>query len=149
MKYSCCSIDLTVDPNGLNGRFENGKMSGWQIHEYGGINSLQPSDDIDIPAIRTRNEVLVEVYATSVNPLDQLMTEGYGERVMNTLRWINKIPKFPIILGREFSGIVKAKGRSVKRFNVGDKVFGVVPPHKTGAQAEYVVVDQSTVSSNG
>lgn len=149
MKYSCCLIDLTVDPNGLNGGFENGKMSGWQIHEYGGINSLQPSDDIDIPAIRTRNEVLVEVYATSVNPLDQLMTEGYGERVMNTLRWINKIPKFPIILGREFSGIVKAKGRSVKRFNVGDKVFGVVPPHKTGAQAEYVVVDQSTVSSNG
>lgn len=29
---------------------------------------------------------------------------------------------------------------------VGDKVWGVVPPHRSGCHAEYVVVDESCVS---
>lgn len=29
---------------------------------------------------------------------------------------------------------------------IGDKVWGVVPPHKSGCHAEYVVVDESCVS---
>lgn len=28
---------------------------------------------------------------------------------------------------------------------IGDKVWGVVPPHKSGCHAEYVVVDESCV----
>lgn len=62
---------MSVDPNA---RYANGKMSGWQIHEYGGINSLRFNNNIEVPAIRSQHDVLVEVYATSVNPLDQLMT---------------------------------------------------------------------------
>lgn len=70
-RNSCCLPELSIDPNG---RYENGKMSGWQIHEYGGVNSLRFSDSIEIPAIRSKYDVVVEVYATSVNPLDQVMT---------------------------------------------------------------------------
>lgn len=49
-------------------------MNGWEIHEYGGINSLQFNDNIKLPLIRSHTDVLIEVYTTAVNPLDQLMT---------------------------------------------------------------------------
>lgn len=74
------------------------------------------------------------------------VSAGYGQRVLNSLRHLNRIKEFPLILGREFSGIVKAKGKSVrKNIQVGDKVFGIVPTHQPGSLAEYVVVDQNTV----
>lgn len=49
-------------------------MKGWEIREYGGINSLQFNDNIKLPLIRSHTDVLIEVYTTAVNPLDQLMT---------------------------------------------------------------------------
>ncbi|XP_055297425.1 reticulon-4-interacting protein 1 homolog, mitochondrial-like [Sitodiplosis mosellana] len=123
------------------------QMSGWSIREYGGINSLQFSDNLELPVIRSSDEVFVEVYTTAVNSLDQLMTEGYGQRVLNTLRWISEINEFPLILGREFCGVVRAKGQSVRAdIQIGDKVWGVVPPHQPGSIAEYVVVDQSVIT---
>lgn len=65
---------------------------------------------------------------------------------MNKLRLLNWIKEFPLILGREFSGVVKAKGRRVRRnIKVGDTVFGISPAHQPGALAEYVVVDQDNV----
>lgn len=49
-------------------------MSGWEIREYGGINSLEFSNSLALPVIKSPHEVLIEVYTTAVNPLDQLMT---------------------------------------------------------------------------
>lgn len=49
-------------------------MKAWQIFEYGGIDALKFSDNIKIPAIQNPTDVLIEVYVTSVNPLDQLQT---------------------------------------------------------------------------
>lgn len=51
-------------------------------------------------------------------------------------------------LGRDFVGIVKAKGKRVKGINVGDKVWGVTEPYQVGTFAEYVVLDQSYVRIN-
>lgn len=68
--------------------------------------------------------------------------------MLNTLRWISKINEFPLILGREFCGVVRGKGKSVRAdIQIGDKVWGVVPPHRSGSLAELVVVDQHTVRS--
>lgn len=64
------------------------------------------------------------------------------------MRWFSKIKEFPLILGREFCGIVKEKGAKVRDdIQIGDKVWGLVSPQQPGAHAEYVVVDQCTVSS--
>ena len=72
---------------------------------------------------------------------------GYGRTGLSTLRWLGEINEFPLILGREFSGIVKEKGPNVRDdIQIGDKVWGLVPLQQPGAHAEYVVVDQSTVS---
>lgn len=52
-------------------------------------------------------------------------------------------------LGRDFCGVVVRKGMSVREeLQVGDKVWGVVPLHRSGCHAEYVVVDESCVSWN-
>lgn len=76
-----------------------------------------------------------------------IFIDGYGQRVLNTLRWISKIDEFPLILGREFCGVVRAKGKSVRNeIQIGDKVWGVVSPHQQGSIAQYVVVDQLFVS---
>lgn len=59
---------------------------------------------------------------------------------------MNGIQEFPITLGRDFVGIVKAKGRRVSdNIEIGDKVWGVIEPHQVGALAEYIVVDQKYV----
>lgn len=50
-----------------------GKMEGWQIHEYGGIELLQCNEHIKIPTINSPTDVLVEVKAASVNPIDVAM----------------------------------------------------------------------------
>lgn len=48
-------------------------MIGWQIHEYGGIELLQCNEHIKIPTVNSPNDVLVEVRAASVNPIDVAM----------------------------------------------------------------------------
>lgn len=53
---------------------ENDRMSGWEINEYTGIDALKFNDNIKLPVIQNSTDVLIEVYVTSVNPLDQLMT---------------------------------------------------------------------------
>lgn len=52
---------------------QSGKMRGWQIHEYGGVEILQCSNNIKIPTITSPNEVCVEVHTASVNPIDVAM----------------------------------------------------------------------------
>lgn len=57
---------------------EEKMMRGWEIYEYGGIDALTISQNILLPAIKSPTDVLVEVIATSVNPIDQLQTGAYA-----------------------------------------------------------------------
>lgn len=71
---------------------------------------------------------------------------GYGATLLNVLRCNSSI-EFPLTLGRDFSGIVTQKGMSVREeIQVDDKVWGVVPLHRSGCHAEYVLVDENCVS---
>lgn len=57
---------------------ENAKiMRGWELNEYGGIDALTFNQNILLPQIKSPTDVLVEVIATSVNPIDQLQTGLY------------------------------------------------------------------------
>lgn len=49
-------------------------MSAWQLRDYDGIESLELVKNLPIPKIVSPKEVLVEVKAASVNPLDAWMT---------------------------------------------------------------------------
>jgi len=84
----------------------------------------------------TDDQLLVQVHAAAVNPLDwhYMRGEPYLMRISSGLGR----PAEPR-LGVDFAGTVVAVGSSVTRFAPGDAVFGGV----TGAFAEYVVVRES------
>ena len=94
--------------------------------------------DIAIPEIGP-NEVLVQVKAAAVNPLELLILTG-------SVKLIQDYP-MPLTLGNECSGIVEKVGQNVTDFHVGDKVYARLPLSKIGAFAEYVAVDQSALAT--
>src|SRR6476661_3613956 len=63
-------------------------------------------------------ELLVHVQASSVNGFDLAVASGMIKDLMPHA--------FPLVLGRDFAGVVEAIGPDVSRFSVGDTVFGVV-----------------------
>jgi len=55
--------------------------------------------------------------------------------------------EFPLVLGRDFSGRVVGKGLGVGQdINIGDEVWGALPPHQQGCHAQFVRVNKSLVS---
>jgi NADPH:quinone reductase-like Zn-dependent oxidoreductase len=88
------------------------------------------------------NEVLVEVYATTVTSGDSRMRSFKGAGIFwLPMRLIFGVlrPRNPIT-GMEFAGRVVAIGRDVGVFGVGDDVFGM---KIGGANAEYVAIPQT------
>lgn len=126
------------------------KMSAWQIHSYGGLEELRISNSTRIPKISRPDDVLVEVYASSVNPIDVKMMGGYGSSLLNTLRRMENCDlshlEFPMSLGRDFSGRIVRKGNKVFNFKIGDEVWGVVPPHSQGSHAENVLINKCMIN---
>ncbi len=86
------------------------------------------------------NEVLVKVYAASVNPLDwhSLRGEPFLARLAAGLLK----PKHKI-LGADVAGRIEEVGRNVKKFQPGDEVFGDIFPNGLGAFAEYVCIPEN------
>ena len=82
-------------------------------------------------------EVLVRMVAAGVNPLDWKVVDGFYDG-----KWPHQ---FPLILGVDGSGWVESVGAEVKRFRVGDPIFGqfLHPPVGTGTYAEYTIVPES------
>lgn len=78
------------------------------------------------------DDVLVKVYAASVNPVDFKIRDG-------NLKLILDLP-MPLILGNDFAGVVAAVGRNVKNFTVGDAVFGRADKERLGSFAEYLAI---------
>ncbi|KAB2914472.1 MAG: NADP-dependent oxidoreductase [Bacteroidetes bacterium] len=84
----------------------------------------------------TNDEVLVRVYAASVNHIDYLKAEG----VLQQFYPLN----FPWIPGRDFAGVVVGIGKAVTLFKVGDAVYG--DNVLGGAYAEFVTVNQNALA---
>ena len=68
------------------------------------------------------NEVLIKVYATTVNRTDCANLTAKPAIIMRLILGLIKPRK--IILGTDFAGEVVALGKDVASFNIGDKVFG-------------------------
>lgn len=54
-------------------------------------------------------------------------------------------PRFPLILGRDFSGVVVEKGSAVKHLDIGDEVYGVVKPMNQGCHSQYAITEDYLV----
>jgi NADPH:quinone reductase len=85
------------------------------------------------------NEVLVGVRASSVNPLDNAIASGMLKDMVEH--------EFPIVLGRDFAGVVEQAGSEVSGLSEGDEVFGFVPGMgptvHNGSWADLIAVPES------
>jgi NADPH:quinone reductase-like Zn-dependent oxidoreductase len=82
-------------------------------------------------------DVLVEVHAASVNAADYKVR--LGESGPASL-------KFPHILGRDFSGVVAARGAAVTDLEIGHAVFGVTDQGVEGCYAEKLAIKAAIVA---
>ena len=110
-------------------------MKAIRAHEFGSPDVLE-LDDISIPA-PANDELLIKVYATSVNPVDWKIIKGARK---------GKFPvNLPLIPGWDVSGVVEEIGSDVHNFKPGDEVYSRPDPTRNGAFAEYVVVKADQV----
>lgn len=79
--------------------------------------------ELPIP-IPKSNEVLIQIKASGVNPVDVLLREGFAA---------SNSPQFPIIMGVDLSGTVTAVGADVTEFMPGDEVYA----HFKGGNGTY------------
>ena len=87
--------------------------------------------DVPVPEVGD-NEVLVNIIAAGVNPLDNMIVRGEVKLIVPY--------KFPLIMGNEFAGVVEMTGSKVAGFKKGDRVYARMPLDKIGAFAEYASV---------
>lgn len=99
-------------------------------------------EEVAKPSTRP-NELLVKVYATTVNCTDC----GFRSAVYVISRLFSGFlrPKFRI-LGSEFAGIVEEAGTDVTLFKTGDRVFGYNDT-RFGAHSEFMVVAETDASA--
>lgn len=109
--------------------------------KYGSPAVLQ-LQEIEKP-IPKENEVLVKVYAASVNSWDWDLLKGkpFLVRIIGGLFK----PRHKI-LGADIAGTVEAIGNDVKDFKPGDEVFGDIAGSGFGGFAEYVAVPEKLLA---
>ncbi|KAK1793661.1 hypothetical protein P4O66_012017 [Electrophorus voltai] len=146
-------------------------MHAWVIEKYGDNSVLRFTKNASFPIIDYPNEVIVKVHAAGLNPIDINMRGGYGAATLKMKRDPLNIKRtdseFPLILGRDVSGVIMECGLDVSYFKPGDevtrclpplgqsdpsevilkdKVWAAVPPWKQGSLAEFVVLSANEVS---
>ena len=83
-------------------------------------------------------DVLVEVHAAGVNPLDLKIRNGELRLVLPY--------RLPLILGNEAAGVVLRVGSGVQRFRPGDAVYARPDKGRIGTFAERIAIDQADVA---
>ncbi|MBY5666331.1 NAD(P)-dependent alcohol dehydrogenase [Rhizobium leguminosarum] len=100
-----------------------------QYHRYGGPEEMR-LETYELPTLGKR-EILVRVKATSINPLDWKLRQGFMKLMMGR--------RFPRAMGMDFTGVVEGVGPGVSGFAPGDEVLGQMPMMKPGAFAETAI----------
>jgi len=85
-------------------------------------------------------EVRVKLQASSLNGFDTAVVSGWTAAYLEH--------RFPVVLGRDFAGVIDQIGPDVLGFGPGDQVFGVVftIPLHAGGFGEYVVVPVASLA---
>jgi NADPH:quinone reductase-like Zn-dependent oxidoreductase len=104
------------------------EMKAVRLHRYGGPENLIHEDHVPAPALRP-DAVLVEAWATSVNPIDWKIRSGARQKDFPLA--------LPAILGIDVSGVVRQVGPDIRTFKPGDRVLAMA----NATYAELVVVD--------
>jgi NADPH:quinone reductase-like Zn-dependent oxidoreductase len=110
-------------------------MKAFVVSKYGkdGLHSAEMPQ----PSVGPR-DVLVEVRAASINPLDKMVRDGEFKQLIKYKR--------PFILGHDVSGVVAEVGSEVRGFAIGDEVFARPRDLRIGTFAEFIAIDADDVA---
>jgi NADPH:quinone reductase-like Zn-dependent oxidoreductase len=89
------------------------------------------------PELR-EDDVLVQVHAAGVNPLDSKIRNGEFKLLLPY--------RLPLILGNEAAGVVLRVGSRVQRFKPGDEVYARADKDRIGTFAELVAINEADVA---
>ncbi|MGK5115330.1 NADP-dependent oxidoreductase [Geodermatophilus sp. CPCC 205506] len=93
--------------------------------------------DVPTPSLGS-NDVLVEVRAASINPLDKMVRNGEFKRLLKY--------ELPFPLGHDVAGVVRRVGERVVEFEVGDEIYSRPRDLRIGTFAEFIAIDQADVA---
>jgi NADPH:quinone reductase-like Zn-dependent oxidoreductase len=112
-------------------------MKALQIEKYGDVTGSMSINEIEKPSLKA-NDILVEVKAASLNPIDYKMVEGKLKEMISL--------NLPCTIGFDVSGVVVEKGADVNNFEIGDQVYSRVPQEQMGTVAEFVSINSNLVA---
>jgi len=93
--------------------------------------------DMPEPDLRD-NDVLVEIHAAGVNPLDSKIRDGEFKLILPY--------RLPLILGNELAGVVVRVGPKVRRFKSGHEVYARPDKNRIGTFAEFIAMNEADVA---
>ena len=106
------------------------------FERYGGPDQVVFTD-IPQPVLQP-DEILVEVHAAGLNPVDNMTRAGKMKPILR--------PRLPATLGSDVAGVVLEVGPRVTRFKPGDAIFASIFGLRTGALAEFAVVPENVAA---
>lgn len=117
-------------------------MRAWVARSYGAPKNVLKLEVLPMPVPKGK-QVLVRVLASSLNPIDLRMVQGYGSR----LRRLVTRQEFPFIAGRDIVGEVVALGPEATKFKIGDRVAGINDIKETGGHAQFSAITESCLAA--
>jgi zinc-binding alcohol dehydrogenase family protein len=112
------------------------------VTEYGPVTNLR-TIDIPKPSQPTGHDVLVQVKACSVNPVDTKVRAGTYDDYPD---YYERTPKLPQVLGFDAAGVIESVGSDVSDFKAGDEIYYAGSPIRQGSNAEFQLVDSRAVA---
>ena len=119
-----------------NDKKYEGNMEAFVLDRYGKKRALR-SAEIPTPELRD-DEVLVQVHAAGVNPLDSKIRDGEFKLILPY--------RLPLVLGHDVAGVVVKVGPRVRQFKLGDEVYARPDDFRIGTFAEFVPVKEASVA---
>lgn len=111
-------------------------MKAFIVDSYGGPDHVRAGETPD-PDVG-ENDVLVQVHAAGVNPVDSKIRNGEFKQILPN--------RLPLILGNEAAGVVVRIGSRVRRFKPGDKVYARPDKGRIGTFAEFFAIAEDDVA---
>jgi len=106
------------------------------VDRYGSKDGLR-AGDMPEPELR-EDEVLIQVHAAGVNPLDAKIRNGEFKLILPY--------RPPFVLGHDVAGVVVRVGPRVRQFKPGDQVYARPDDFRIGAFAEHIAVKEESLA---
>lgn len=111
-------------------------MKAFIVDRYGKKNGARIGE-MPEPELR-QNDVLVQIHAASVNPIDSKIRDGEFKLLLPY--------RLPLILGNDVAGVVVRVGSAVQRFRTGDEVYARPDKDRIGTFAEFIAMNEDAVA---